>query len=260
MQHLRRAMNNRSSRILWASMLGLVLVSAILALGGCGDTPSEGIHHSIDPLPDLPLRLGNTWVYSSTYYDTYQGERITATYFITETVVDAQLITPYFVSQIARETTVVTSSINLNDLRPGCDGYYLNGTGGIVTYWYIISGTHVYRQSGELDLSRVESSWLEYVFPLSNDARWYPDGEQRKRFLDISTGPSSGIRGARGPIVRRVPAGEFESCFDVWTVYLSGGTESWFCVGVGLVGNEYAHQGTPYGHRTMLVKYWLQSP
>ena len=130
-------MSDRLLHILWASTLGLILV--ILALGGCADISSENARHSINPLPKLPLTSGNTWIYASTYYDTYEGEQITATYFITETVVDTEMIAPYFVSQIVRETIIVTSSINLDDLWPGCDGYYLNGTGGTETYWYIIS-------------------------------------------------------------------------------------------------------------------------
>ena len=75
----------------------------------------------------------------------------------------------------------------------------------------------------------------------------------------METGPAPGTRGAFGPVDKRTPTGDFENCFEILTSYVSGGTVSWFCLGVGLVSAEYDHQGTPYGYRTVLIDYSLQS-
>jgi hypothetical protein len=221
----------------------------------------------ISPLPDFPLNLGNTWVYSYTDYSTnYKdesdistGQIITATSLITETVVETQLHDGYFIAEIAKNKTLVTLSVDLNELD---HWHTLNWDGiksGAETYWYVITGTHVYRQQEELDITNVESSWLEYVFPLEKN-RWYPDSWQREEFPDIDTGPSSGIRLTSGPIEKHLPAGKFKNCFEVLTIYLGGGTISWFCSGVGYVGEEFDHMGTPFGFRTVLIDYIMKSP
>jgi hypothetical protein len=206
------------------------------------------------PLPDFPLNLGNTWVYSATHYDTYETERITATYIITETVVDTQLHEPYFVANIVRDKKVVTLSDNL--VGKDWEQHYLGGGDGSISFWYVISGTQVYEQR-ELDWSEIETSEaiLQYIFPLSSSVLWYPDPWQRKEFPNLEV--TSGLRRADGPIEIKVPAGTFRDCFEVITMYNSGATFSTFCAGIGVVGSHYDHVGTPFGFRTILIDYSL---
>jgi len=219
--------------------------------------PTQGTPSLSSPLSNFPLNLGNSWVYSSTHYDAYETERITATYTITETVVDTQIDNAYYIVQMLRDNTVVTSSVNLAELEQ--TDLYLDGTGGTETYWYIINGTDIYLQQNELNLETVESSWLEYTLPISENSAWYPDPYQRNTF-SVESGPISGLRLARGPTQKSVPAGEFENCFEILTIYLSGGTTSWFCQGLGVVAGEYDHAGTPFGYRTVLITYSIRSP
>jgi hypothetical protein len=185
--------------------------------------------------------------------------RITATYRITETVVNTQIHEAYFAAQMVRDKALVTSSVNLESLI-GLDwgNWYAGGGNKREIYWYIISGTNVYLQYS-LDFSKIESAWLEYIFPLSENI-WYPDGEQRRMIPDVRAGPNSGKRGAGGPVKKHLPAGEFNNCFDILTIYLSGGTIDWFCQNIGFVGREFDHQGTSYGERTVLVDYSIRSP
>lgn len=212
-----------------------------------------------DVLHDLPLRQGNTWVYSATYYDTFhQTTRITATYQITETVTHTEIHPSYFIAMVVQEKSMMDSSIDLDKLDPNWHLYYLDGKDGTKTYWYAISGTQVYRQESRLDFSTIESSWLEYVFPLSEKTRWYPDPEQRKLFSDIDIGPSSGLRVVSETTDQHVPAGDFTNCREIRTIYLSGGTRQWFCAGIGIVSREYDHMGTPLGHKVLLIHYTAQ--
>jgi Leucine-rich repeat (LRR) protein/WD40 repeat protein len=210
------------------------------------------------PLPDFPLRLGNTWVYSATHYDSYDTERITATYRMTETIVDIQAHSPYLAAQVIRNSVVLTGSNNLAD--KDWQEHYLAGPGGSISFWYVISGTHVYEQD-ELDWAKIDTSQatLGYVFPLSAGDRWYPDPAQRQAFLNFEVGP--GIRTVvDGPVERQTPAGTFPGCFEIATFYNSGSPQSWFCPGVGVIESQYHHAGTPFGHTTVLIDDWLASP
>ncbi len=223
----------------------------------------------ISPISDFPLNLGNTWIYSYAAYSTNDSQNdndirddqiITATSLITETVVNTRLHGDYFVAKIVKSKTVITLSVDTDELDHWHSHNWYGVKSGEETYWYVITGTHVYRQQKELDLTTVESSWLEYVFPLEERMGWYPDSWQRDEFPDIDTGPSSGIRVAYGPVKKQIPGGEFENCFKVLTIYLGGGTESWFCLGVGFVGEEFDHMGTPFGLREVLIDYIIKSP
>ena len=205
-----------------------------------------------NPLPDFPLSLGNTWIYSATHYDTYETERISATYIITERVVDIQAHPPHIAAQVVRDTTVITVSDNL--AGKNWEEHFLGGPGDSTSYWYVISGTHVYEQN-ELNWAAIETSdaMLEYIFPLSPNMLWYPDPWQRQEFPNFEINP--GLRRISGPLEIQVPAGNFQGCFEVITIYNSGSTFDWFCPGIGVVKSQYDHIGTPFGRSTVLVDY-----
>nr|NIR26491.1 hypothetical protein [Gammaproteobacteria bacterium]NIR66819.1 hypothetical protein [candidate division Zixibacteria bacterium] len=223
---------------------------------------------SVPALSDLrsifPLQLGNTWVYSSTHYQDYgplemRGpdgkvvmkccKTITATYIITETVVDLQTSPPYFVAQLYREESLVSAS----------DEWSQEQSGWLGMYWYIISGTHVYQQRTELDLSAVdENSNLEYIFPLELNQRWYPNPGQRKQFPDYEV--VSGLRKVSKVGKVKVPAGGFEQCFQLKEMIGGSTFETWFCPGVGIVDTRSDHSGTPFGFRSVLINYTLHPP
>ena len=225
------------------------------------------------PSLDLPLSLGNTWVYSSTKYDTLvvgtaaPGQNnpgllpITATEIITESVVETQTPNGYFAAQILSESSVISSTIrpgSLPALSPDDYAQYTLGWSNREVYWYIKSGAKVYRQT-TLDVTNLESAWLELILPLAPNS-WYPDASQRKMFQEPGTGPSSGARVVDGPFAKDVPAGHFENCYGILTIYLSGGTRDWFCSGIGFVGGEYDHQGSAFGYAKVLMKYSIETP
>ena len=96
---------------------------------------------------------------------------------------------------------------------------------------------------------------LEYVFPLSPNTLWYPDPWQRQEFPNFEVNP--GLRRVSGPLEMQVPAGKFQGCFKVITMFNSGATFDSFCPGIGVVESHYDHVGTPFGQTTVLTDYSL---
>jgi hypothetical protein len=198
------------------------------------------------PLRDLPLDLGNTWVYSDVVYgDQSVNAVVTATLIYTDSVVDTRINPPYFAAKINRDVSLFSGTSPFNAPES-------------TSWWYVVSGTQVYKQPDyNLNFPNVTSSWLEYAFPLAGQI-WYPDPEQRTKLA-----ADSGIPGAR--IVSpaedlNLPAGLFTHCFKIATVYNSGPTFEWLCPQVGIVAAKYDHAGTRFGFEVKLMSYSLQSP
>ncbi len=186
------------------------------------------------PLSEWPLNLGNYWVYSSTVY----VENNSANYTITDTVVETQVQENYFIAGVRR------------DIYPALAEPYFTGSISPGIHWYIISGTLAFRQDGKLAPEQVDSSWLEYVFPFSEHHCWFQSPYDRREF-----DPERCNTGSRGLLEVNVPAGNFQNCYPVVGMYLSGGTQSWFCPGTGVVKTKYDHNGSPFGYEEALIDY-----
>jgi len=112
----------------------------------------------------LPLAVGNTWVYSATYYSD-QWVITPATYIITDTVIMTQTYNGLFGAEIQRTSLGIDGS-------PGDN--YIEGLAletpfsGI--YSYVISNTQIYRQD-KLDFLnlRTQTSLGVYKYPLLYD-------------------------------------------------------------------------------------------
>jgi len=197
------------------------------------------------PLSELPLNAGNYWVYSSQVYGgSVPTDVITSTYRITDTILETYTSQHYFAAKLHRDLQFISGGSSdgfIGSLQPG-------------DYWYIVSDTSVYQQIHELDLSQVESSWLEYVFPLSGKPCWFPNPDDRKQF-----DPHACNRGPDGPLVLDTSVGKLEDCYEILTIYLSGGTLAWFCSGIGVVRAKYDHHGSPFGYEEVLVDFSIQN-
>jgi hypothetical protein len=206
-------------------------------------TPSVGV--TPDLIADFPLALGNTWVYSSTRYEGYEGpNRMTATYVITEKVVETQIDPPYFVAKVQREERLVAAPAQWNGSEEWTE-----------LYWRILSGTQLYQQRFELDLSDPASFQLEYVFPLSEKESWCP-GEK----IQEKDCTASGKRTVLKATSRNVPAGEFESCFEIGEDFNTGVYSHWFCPGIGIIEAKGDHSGFPFGRWEKLIDFELKPP
>jgi hypothetical protein len=225
----------------------------LVACGGSGQTGNRlGAHDS--SAMDFPLVLGNTWVYSGVFYQgSNQTDVLTATYTLTESVVDVlhSDIGEYAIFQVAcyRE---ITSCPDAWQQQPG-DVCASTPPDEPVYTWYVADGNTLYRQSS-LELSHLaETSIKELVFPLTSDARWYLTAAMEEANPDYDLDSMLRRVVYSGP--RETPAGDFKGCFEMHDVV--GGTTSRlvYCPGIGIVERAGDHSGTPWGEREILMDY-----
>lgn len=114
----------------------------------------------------FPFALGNTWVYSGTVYAGFNATEIfTATYVVTESVVEIQSHPPYTAVRVHRQQTP-------HSVPPDQRWWSPEKLTKVEDYWYVVDDTTVYWQEGELDLDTFPSSTvtstseIELVFPL----------------------------------------------------------------------------------------------
>jgi hypothetical protein len=207
----------------------------------------------------FPLKRGAQWVYREIAYDTIPNEvlpqrtnrQITATLLMTDTIVDTRTRNGNYAAQVARERTVISTTMDLAQLGDYGSDYFANNAPA--TKWYIFAGDKIYSQFQDLDWDVVMSSTLELQLPLTEGARWYPDAEQRAQFSVDEGLP--GLRAVEAAPRVRVPAGEFTDCFVLHDFYNTGGILTEFCPGVGILGEGFDHAGTPFGTHSALLKF-----
>jgi len=112
----------------------------------------------------LPLAVGNTWVYSATYYSD-QWVITPATYIITDTVIMTQTYNGLFGAEIQRTSLGIDGSPGDGYIKGMALEYYFSGI-----YSYVISNTQIYRQD-ELDLPnlKTQTPFGSYKYPLMYD-------------------------------------------------------------------------------------------
>lgn len=228
-------------------------------------TPAATLIPPQCPLADLPLNLGNTWIYSSTQYDCIgdcgsdNPQIVTGTFVVTATVVDTRFQAPYFAAEMAWESKAITLSDSLEGEDLG-HLFHLHD-GEPWSYWYIVSDTNVYERWHGLDLAsfRPYTETLAFVFPLEKTEHWYRYPDDRAKYPDYKEPftrtdiwPSSVIIGSRELSLFNQ---HLDDCFMLYTYWVNGPEIEYFCPGIGIVGGFYDHMGTPFGHRTRLIDY-----
>ncbi len=225
-----------------ASRLSIVLLFAALLIGGCTRSIEPG-----SPVSDFPLAKDTEWVYT---YDTYnQGaspaEIITATYQVTEKIVDTQWVPPFFIAHVEREQQLVRAD-------PGWDSAEATS---IHEWWYVVEGQEVYESRQPLDISNIntDSMTLEFDFPLVEGKSWCLFTELKgEKIQDCS----SVGRVTVGPLMSyETRAGKFTECNQVTQWFNTGNILQWFCRDTGLVAEKFDHPGTRFGFQRMLVGY-----
>jgi hypothetical protein len=216
-----------------------------------------------DPLPEFPLSVGSTWVYSSTHYeiDTKTGQKITATYIITEQVISVRIYEPYFTAQIHKDVSFL-AGVKSKLARPLLERDFI----------YIVDNNFVYRQRQSTLFNPVRfktTRFLMYKFPLLEYTKcWYPElsTEFQIELFGDETCPSWGYRYVDGLIEPIVPAGTFKNCANVIQTNRGELTSEWICPGIGKVGEKMDgswQQGfDPYppgaGYEQVLITYTIQ--
>lgn len=205
-------------------------------------------------LTNLPLSVNDFWVYQKIRYDGPNlTQLVTTTQIITETVIERKEISSLLVAQIHRQQSAETLVAAMQEsdretaiLNPALED----------SYWLIINGNRVYSQD-ELDLTTILSSTLEYELPFGMGDSWYLYKSMLAAFPDKSN--DSMLRRVTHRQKITVPAGEFESCFQLQEMI--GGTifEQYFCPKVGIVEKRFDHHGTPFGSHLVLIEYAVHS-
>lgn len=185
-----------------------------------------------------PLSVGNTWVYSVTYFGYHVIEEeearnvsaITSTFIITDEVISTEFLDSYLAAQIERTSTFVSgikpdtfspSPFYANPASPNAMEHTLDE--GIVnpyprTYWYVVRGNTIHYQE-DLDFSNVPTSTYLYSpafyqFPLYGKKCWFPPGIEDDCQNHSSMGVWTGFYFVKsGPETQSFPVGDLKNCY-----------------------------------------------
>jgi len=192
---------------------------------------------------DYPLERGNTWIYESSNYEVQATGRLTATYTITETVVDATNQGLYWISQIHHEEQLESSS-------PG----WSQPPRLTSDFWYLLKDNHLYRQVYQFNVNDIGSLRLDYVFPLTKGAGWCP-----AEIIPLERCVNSGMRQVSEASSRIEPAGRFNACLEIDEELQASLSNQWFCPGIGVVERQEDHSGFQFGFHLYLTNFSLLS-
>lgn len=222
-------------------------IFSFVALTGCGllvrDNNTRG-HYKYTQ--ELPLSVGNSWVYRVTRYDGFNpNDIVTATFTMTDTITSLEIKAGFFVATVQSEHTAETL-VDVRGNYPVTDSLQPAAT---ETYWLIVDGSRVLRQDDKLNLSDLQSRVLvQFVFPISLNSQW--------SMYNVRDAPMNRKVTKAGSIT--VPAGTFDDCFYLEGVIGGMTFEDWFCPGIGGVWSNNEHHGTPYGDKRELVSYRIR--
>lgn len=230
---------------------GLCFVAASCA-GNASTTPSS---EQATLLPEFPLAQGTTWVYTYIPYEPLESnprQIVTATYIMTETVVETTAAAPYLFARVQRDVSLVSPTPLTGITLPAGE------------FWYVISGTLVFEDWRAPDVTAFDpvASWLAYAFPLADGKQWCPslDDPENPDKPEVLYCEANGLKTAIATGAYETPAGRFTDCYEISEAFNSGGVISQFCNGVGVVAARYDHAGTRFGFEQTLIGYTLPVP
>ncbi len=199
------------------------------------------------PTAELPLAPGTTWVYSYEPYEPTEADPshiISATYLITETVVETQDVPPYQIAHLRRDSQLLAADPAWVD----------DAFGPPADSWYVVLGPLVYESTDPVDPTQIQTETLSllYDLPLSVGKSWCSEPADPE---DPQGCQASGQRTVVRETDCDTPAGRFSGCLEITESYNSGGETEWFSPGIGPVAYSYDHIGTRFGHRQALISY-----
>lgn len=204
---------------------------------------------------EFPMTPGTTWVYTYIPYEPLESNPariVTATYIMTETVVETTAAAPYLFVRVRRDASLVSPEpLTVTTVPAG-------------EFWYVISGTLVFEDWRAPDFTAFDpvASWLAYAFPMADGKQWCPslDDPENPDKPEVLYCEANGLRTAVATGAYETPAGIFTDCYQISEAFLSGGVIRQFCNGVGVVAARYDHAGTRFGFEQTLVSYITPSP
>jgi hypothetical protein len=213
--------------------------------------PTATLVQSASHLPEFPLQVGTTWVYSYIPYEPLPSDPtqiITATYVLTETVMEVKSTPSYFAARVERDRMLVSAPPNWTQTDSSASG----------SFWYVIQGKLIY-EFNQADISGFDPdlSTLAYQLPLSVGEKWCPVQVDLKSpdHPNIQDCSAAGERTVARAMAYETPMGKFDDCYQITEAFNSGGVTRWFCNGVGVVAANYDHSGTRFGFDQKLIDY-----
>lgn len=241
----------------WPYLFTAVLISSLclVAVSCAGNTSTAPSSEQAALLPEFPLTQGTTWVYTYIPYEPLESnprQIVTATYVLTETVVETVAEAPYLFVRMRRDASLVSSTPLTGATLPAGE------------FWYVISGTLVFEEFQVPDAKTFDpvASRLDYAFPLVDGKQWCPflSDPENPDNPEVVYCEANGLRTAVAIGAYETPAGRFTDCYQISESFLSGGVIRQFCSGIGVVAARYDHAGTRFGFEQTLVDYIMPSP
>lgn len=227
------------------SFVILLVFALLVLLTACSTLISDNAS------TQTPWNLNTTWVYTATRYAGFNSADImTATWIITETIVEQRAEGPYLAFRICRDESAETV------VSVDTDAFMPVKVADSSDYWLVMTDTHQYRLVGGLNLDDPGSvGELALVFPLEVDEKWYLNREMSQLYPDKAV--DSMLRKVLQESPVTVPAGDFAGCFLLAETIGGSTFDGWYCPAVGWVERGSDHHGTPYGWREVLIDTYV---
>lgn len=203
----------------------------------------------------FPLDKGTTWVYSYEAYDPAASDPekvIQATYQLTDTVVDTQTVSSYFVAHVTRDWKLIEADPDwLRDLSSQPR-----------ELWYIRDGEQVYQSNFPIDADNINPDQLilDYRFPLTVRDSWCLLPDSRSESGTAAGCEFVGRREVTDQGRFETPAGNFTNCYELTDIYNGGNILQKFCEGAGIVYMKFDHAGTKFGFEQTLTNFSEGTP
>ena len=161
----------------------------------------------------FPLEMGTTRVYAYQAYTASPADPkqiVKATYELTETIVDTETISDYFIAHVRRDRKLLNSD----------PGWTQELSGQPSEFWYVRDGKQVYQSNLPLDTNNLKPDQLilDYQFPLAIRESWCLLPDSRNSAKEIAGCEFVGKREVTGYGAYQTPAGAFDTCYDIMDV------------------------------------------
>ena len=214
---------------------------------------------AINPLPEFPLAVGNTWVYSATYTGfrfnrattPAIAEPLTATYIITDQIVATKTYGSLFGAEIRRISSLVEGTPFNEFHNFNYDKEFENPE--LKTYTYVISGTQIYQHEDLSFLTETKQKAAQayrypliYEFPLMDGTAfhcWYSWSNENQDCHNVVKGCDYYYYVKEQSVFLKLPAGNFKGCYTISIASCEDENSKWFCPNIGIVGGQFLYVG-----------------
>ena len=203
----------------------------------------------------FPLEKGTTWVYSYQAYNPSPSDPtqiIKATYELTETVVDTETISNYFIAHVQRNRKLINADPDWTQEVSGEPN----------EFWYVRDDQQIFQSNFPLDIAKINPDQLilDYEFPLKIRENWCLLPDSRTDPKGIAGCNFVGRREVTDHGRYETPAGIFENCYDLMDIYNGGNILQKFCNGVGIAFMKFDHSGSRFGYEQTLIRFSKGTP